>query len=188
MAVAVRPAVPADADAIASIYNQGIRGRGATFETTERTAADRRAWLAALGPQHSCLVATVPVAGTEQVVGWAATSPYRTRDCYRGVAEFSIYIDEDWRGRGVGRVLLAGLIEAAEAAGLWKLLSRIFPENSGSRALCAGAGFREVGIYQQHAPLDGVWKDCVIVERLLTANVLPAGNSVAATEEAVDEQ
>jgi phosphinothricin acetyltransferase len=170
-AVTVRPAEPGDAAAIAEIYNQGIRGRGATFETEERTADERRAWLASHGPNHPCLVATVPDGAGESVVGWASTSAYRSRECYRGIAEFSVYVHEDCRGQGVGKALLAALIPAAEQAGLWKLLSRIFPENTGSRALCASMGFREVGVYEKHAQLDGVWKDCVIVERLLPASV-----------------
>jgi L-amino acid N-acyltransferase YncA len=165
--IAVRAAQPDDAAAIAAIYNQGIRGRGATFETEERTPEERRAWLAAHDARHPCLVAT---AG-DRVVGWASTSAYRSRDCYRGIAEFSVYVHEDWRGKQVGRALMEALILAAEAAGLWKLVSRIFPENVGSRALCARVGFREVGVYEQHARLDGVWKDCVIVERLLPADM-----------------
>jgi phosphinothricin acetyltransferase len=80
-------------------------------------------------------------------------------------------VHEDWRGHKVGRALLEALIPAAEEAGLWKLLSRIFPENAASRALCASVGFREVGIYEKHAQLDGVWKDCVIVELLIPANM-----------------
>ncbi len=169
--VRVRPARVMDAAAIAEIYNQGIRGRGATFETEERTPEERAAWIAAHEAHHPCLVATVQDGGVERVVGWAAASGYRSRECYRGIAEFSVYVHDHWRGQGVGRVLLDALIVAAEAAGLWKLVSRIFPENTGSRALCASVGFREVGIYAQHAKLDGVWKDCVIVERLLPANM-----------------
>ena len=168
--VTVRAAELADAAAIAEIYNQGIRGRGATFETEERTAAERQAWLASHGPQHPCLVATVPDGAGARVVGWASTSAYRARHCYRGIAEFSVYVHAGWRGQGVGTALLTALIPAAEGAGLWKLVSRIFPENAGSRALCARAGFREVGVYEKHAQLDGEWKDCVIVERLLPAN------------------
>src|SRR4051794_24347544 len=171
-AVTVRPAELDDAAAIAEIYNQGIRGRGATFETEERTTAEREQWLASHSPHHPCLVATVPDATGTRVVGWASTSAYRSRECYRGIAEFSIYVHEDWRGRKVGAALIKALIPAAEATGLWKLVSRIFPENTGSRALCASAGFREVGIYEKHAQLDGVWKDCVIVERLLPANIV----------------
>ncbi len=171
--IMVRAAQLGDAAAIADIYNQGIRGRGATFETEERTAEERARWLAAHDTRHPCLVATVAEGGGERVVGWAATGEYRARACYRGIAEFSVYVDTAWRGRGVGAALLAALLPAAEAVGLWKLVSRIFPENAGSRALCAHAGFREVGTYERHAQLDGEWKDCVIVERLLSAN--PAG-------------
>jgi phosphinothricin acetyltransferase len=170
--IAWRVARQGDAAAIAEIYNQGIRGRGATFETEERTAEDRAAWIAGHAAHHPCLVATVAEGETEQVVGWASTSGYKGRPCYDGIAEFSVYVHEGWRGKKVGRTLIDALISAAEAAGLWKLVSRIFPENVGSRALCASVGFREVGIYEKHARLDGVWKDCVIVERLLPANIV----------------
>ena len=169
--IAIRPARHEDAAAIAEIYNQGIRGRGATFETEERTVEERERWLAGHAPHHPCLVAISTGEDGERIVGWASTSEYRSRECYRGIAEFSVYVHEAWRGQGVGLALLEALIPAAEKAGLWKLLSRIFPENAGSRALCARVGFREVGVYEKHAQLDGVWKDCVIVERLLPGNI-----------------
>jgi L-amino acid N-acyltransferase YncA len=169
--VRVRAATLDDAAAIAEIYNQGIRARIATFETEERTPEERRAWLSSHDERHPVVVATVAENGAERVVGWAATDGYRTRACYAGVAEFSVYIHEQYRGRGIGVVLLGGLIAAAERAGLWKLLSRVFPENSASRALCAKVGFREVGVYRNHGKLDGVWKDTVIVERLIPANL-----------------
>ena len=169
--VRVRPARREDAAAIAEIYNQGIRGRGATFETEERSVEERERWLDSHGPEHPCLVALAAGEQGERVVGWASTSSYRSRECYRGIAEFSVYVHEDWRGRKVGKALLEALIPAAGQAGLWKLLSRIFPENAGSRALCASAGFREVGTYEKHAQLDGVWKDTVIVELLIPANM-----------------
>ena len=171
-AVRMRSARPDDAAAIAEIYNQGIRARIATFETEERTAEERRAWLASHDERHPVLVAVLREPhGGERVVGWASTDHYRPRACYAGIAEFSIYVHEDYRGRGIGVVLLPALIEAAERAGLWKLVSRIFPENVGSRALCARTGFREVGVYEKHGKLDGVWKDVVIVERLILANL-----------------
>lgn len=62
---------------------------------------------------------------------------------------------------------MEALFEAAEAAGFWKLVSRIFIENTPSRELCRALGFREVGIYRRHGKLDGVWRDVVIVECLL---------------------
>jgi L-amino acid N-acyltransferase YncA len=170
--LSIRAARHEDAAAIAEIYNQGIRGRMATFETEERTVEDRERWLAAHDQRHPCLVASVPDGDGERVVGWVSTDGYRARHCYRGIAEFSVYVHEDWRGHGVGKALLEALFPVAERAGLWKLVSRIFPENTGSRALCASVGFREVGIYEKHATLDGVWKDCVIVERLLPGNIV----------------
>src|SRR5438045_8375893 len=93
------------------------------------------------------------------------------RECYRGIGELSMYVRRDWRGRGVGDLLVVALISEAERLGLWKLLSRIFPFNEASRALCRKHGFREVGIYEKHARLDGRWLDVVIVERLISANL-----------------
>ncbi len=168
-AVRVRPARIEDAAAIAEIYNQGIRGRMATFETEERTPEERARWLAAHDEHHPVLVAEDPATGT--VLGWISADGYRPRRCYRGVAEFSVYVHEAARGRGVGAVLMAAFIPACERAGLWKLVSRIFPENRASRALCARFGFREVGVYEKHAQLDGVWRDVVIVERLLPESI-----------------
>ena len=96
-----------------------------------------------------------------------AASTYRPRECYAGIAEFSVYVAGSARGRRVGDALLAAFLPACEAAGLWKVLSRIFPENGASRRLCARHGFREVGTYARHARLDGAWRDVAIVERLL---------------------
>src|SRR5262249_40987623 len=103
----------------------------------------------------------------EEVVAWASASLYRGRACYRGVAEFSVYVERTARGCGAGRAALSALIEATAQRGFYKLVSRIFPENQASRALCARLGFREVGVYRRHGRLDGRWRDCVIVERLL---------------------
>ena len=160
-AVTVRPATGDDVAAITEIYNEGIRGRTATFETRERTPNEVRGWLG--DPRHPVLVAE----SEGRVVGWVAASTYRARECYAGIAEFSVYVAGDARGRRVGDALLAAFLPACEAAGLWKVLSRIFPENEASRRLCARHGFREVGTYARHGRLDGVWRDVVIVERLL---------------------
>ncbi len=160
-ALRIRPAVVQDAPAIARIYNEGIRDRGATFETRERTADEVLPWFG--DPRHPVLAAELE----GRVVGWVAASTYRPRECYAGIAEFSVYVAGEARGRRVGDALMAAFIPACQAAGLWKVLSRIFPENTASRALCARHGFREVGVYERHAQLDGAWRDVVIVERLL---------------------
>ena len=160
MAITTRSATKADAAAIALIYNQGIEDRIATFETRPRTAGEIERWFDGVHP-------IVVVEDGGEIVGFASTSSYRPRDCYAKIAEFSVYVARDHRGRGVGRLGLKALIDEAGKTGLHKLVSRIFPENVASRAACRAAGFREVGIYEEHGQLEGVWKDCVIVERIV---------------------
>lgn len=159
-----RPATPEDAAAIARIYNDGIEERVATFETHARTAEEIRTWF---GGRHPVVV----VVEGGDVVAFAATSEYRPRECYSGVAEFSVYADRAARGRGAGRMAMGALIRAAERAGLWKLVSRVFVENAPSRGVLRSLGFREVGVYERHARLDGAWRDVVIVERLIPSNL-----------------
>jgi len=156
-----RAATSADAAAIAAIYNEGIADRIATFETEPRSAADIAGWFTG---QHLMLVTET---GETGVIAFAASFPYRSRPCYSGIGEFSVYVRRNHRGRGAGRAALAALIEAATARGLHKLTSRVFPENTASRALLKGLGFEEIGIHRRHGQLDGLWRDCVIVERLL---------------------
>lgn len=149
-----------DAAAMAQIYNEGIADRVATFETKLRTESNIRAWF---DGTHPIVVAE----DTGQVVAFASTSTYRPRECYSGIAECSVYVAREARGRGAGKLVLAKLIEVTAQAGFWKLLSRIFPENQNSLKLVRAMGFREVGVYEKHGQLDGVWRDVVIVERLL---------------------
>lgn len=159
-----RLATPDDAPAIARIYNDGIADRIATFETRPRTAEDVRAWFDGRHP-------IVVVVDAEDVIAFASTSTYRPRECYAGVAEFSVYVAREARGRGAGRAAMEALIREAERAGFWKLVSRVFVENTVSLQLLRTVGFREVGRYEKHGRLDGVWLDVVIVERLIPANL-----------------
>jgi L-amino acid N-acyltransferase YncA len=159
-----RRAAPADAPMIAEIYNQGITDRVATFETSPRSAEDIHAWFDGTHP-------IVVVEDGQVILAFASTSTYRPRACYAGIAEFSVYVAREQRGRGAGRLAMQALIAAAEQAGLWKLVSRVFVENTASRSLLGSLGFREVGIYEKHGRLDGAWRDVVIVERLLEANI-----------------
>lgn len=159
-----RLAAPEDADAIARIYNEGIADRVATFETRLRSAQDVLGWF---DGEHPVVV----VERDSEVLAFAATSSYRPRECYAGIAEVSLYVARSARRRGAGSLAMAALIEAAENAGFWKLLSRVFVENHPSRTLIRKFGFREVGTYEKHAQLDGVWRDVVIVERLIPVNL-----------------
>jgi len=159
----VRLATTSDAAAIATIYNQGIEDRIATFETSLRSAQDVETQIAEKGDRYP----TVVVDRDGQVVAWAGAGPYRSRPAYAGVAEHSVYVARHARGVGVGRAALDALSREYEARGFWKLVSRIFPENVGSLVLHERAGFRVVGVYRRHGRLDGEWRDCVIVEKLL---------------------
>jgi L-amino acid N-acyltransferase YncA len=159
-----RAAVPEDAEAIARIYNEGIEDRVATFETRPRSAEDVGGWFDGVHP-------IVVAEDGGRVLAFASTSTYRPRECYAGIAEFSVYVAREARGRGAGRAAMEALIAASERAGFWKLVSRVFPQNTASLRLLKSVGFREVGRYEKHAKLDGAWLDVVIVERLLPANV-----------------
>lgn len=162
----VRPAEPKDANLIAAIYNQGIEERSSTFETTPRSPADMLERVNSM-KRYPVLVM---VDDADQVVGWAGLSSYRARACYDGIADFSIYLDSSIRGQGLGKQLLQSLLKEAETHGFWKVLSRIFTFNHASLALCEACGFRQVGVYEKHACLEGRWLDCAIVERLFPIN------------------
>ncbi len=155
-----RHAEPGDAGTIARIYNEGIEDRVATFDTELRTAHDILGWLEEDYP-------LVVAEADGEVRAWAVVHPYSARAVYSGVGDYSVYVSRESRGRGLGRVTLAALVQECEARGYWKLLSRIFPRNDASLALARSLGFREVGVYRRHGKLDGQWLDCVIVERLL---------------------
>lgn len=155
-----RAATRNDAAAVARIYNEGIEDRVATFETRLRSAADIEQWFDGVHP-------VVVVENDGEVIAFAATSTYRPRECYAGIADFSVYAARSARGKGAGKAAMLALIAAAREAGFWKLVSRVFVENAASRGVLRSTGFREVGTYHRHAKLDGVWRDVVIVEKLL---------------------
>jgi phosphinothricin acetyltransferase len=145
---------------VARIYAEGVATRNATFETA---IPSWREWDA--GHLEACrLVAREDGA----VVGWAALSPVSRRNCYRGVAEVSVYVSTSAQSRGVGRALLAELVEASEAAGVWTLQGSTFPENAASLRLQEALGFRVVGHRERVAKLDGRWRDTVLTERRST--------------------
>jgi phosphinothricin acetyltransferase len=160
-----RLATSADAAAIAAIYNEGIADRVATFETEPRTPDH----IAGLLAERGCRYPTVVIERGGQIVAWAGAGAYRSRPAYAGVAEHAVYVARRERGAGAGRAALEALCRTYADAGFWKLVSRIFPENAASLALHERCGFRVVGIYRRHGKLDGEWRDCVIVEKLLDA-------------------
>jgi L-amino acid N-acyltransferase YncA len=165
-----------DSAAIARIYNQGIEDRGATFETRLRIPGDIEP-----GLRDSSRFATLVAEAGGEVIAWASLSPYRPRACYDGIAEFSLYVERASRGRGVGLPLLEALLDTARERGFWKVIARVFPTNLPSLALCRQCGFRQVGVYERHAQLEGEWRDVVILERLILENCSKPTVSVGAS-------
>jgi phosphinothricin acetyltransferase len=158
----VRRARPDDAEAIATIFEQGIADGIATFETTPPDAAG---WAARIASERERIL--VAVAGGE-VIAWAAAGPYTDDHAYyEGVREATMYVGRGYRRRGIGGVLLDALAAECEADGAHKLIGKIMAANPGSVALCESRGFRRVGVHRRHGRLHGEWQDVVVVERLL---------------------
>jgi len=162
-AIALRPATAADAEAICLVYNQGIEDRIATLETELRTPEERRQWLAARGPRHPAYVAEAE----EIIVGWSSLNVYNPRPAYQYVADFSVYVERGWRGKGVGRRLLEHLIEQARALGYHKMMLSAFPFNASGVALYERMGFSQADVFHEMGQLDGRWVDTLIMEKLL---------------------
>jgi phosphinothricin acetyltransferase len=157
--VTIRELRPDDWPAVRAIYEDGIRGGHATFETRAPSWED---WDAA----HPEVRLVAEQAGS--VVGWAALTPTSSRCCYEGVAEVSVYVAEAARGAGLGRLLLEELVGRSEQAGYWTLTAGVFPENEASLRLHRTCGFREVGVRERLGRLQGVWRDVVLLERRST--------------------
>lgn len=140
-----------------AVYLEGVRTGHATFETA---APEWEEWDAS----HLPFARLVALAGG-RVAGWAALGRVSRREVYAGVAEVSVYVGRDFRGRGLGRALLASLVEASERGGVWTLQASVFPENEASLALHRACGFREVGRRERIGRLGGVWRDTLLLER-----------------------
>ncbi len=154
----IRPMRAGDAAAVLAIYQAGLDGGQASFETV---APPWAAFDAGRLPDHR-FVATDP-AGT--VLGWVAVAAVSSRPVYAGVVEDGVYVDPAAQGRGVGRALLDALVAATEAAGIWTIQAGIFPENRASLRLHERVGFRVVGIRERLGQHHGRWRDVVLLER-----------------------
>ena len=155
--ISVRPMLAKDWNAVSKIYVEGIATGFATFETS---IPSYKSWDAA--HMTSCRIVAI---ANETILGWAALSSVSSRCVYGGVAEVSVYVGEENRGKGVGRILMEALIKESEAEGLWTIQSGIFPENEGSIELHKKMGFRFIGKRERVGKLDGVWKDNLLFER-----------------------
>ncbi len=162
-AYSLLPMIPADWNAVRDIYAEGIATGNATFETEAPTWEK---WDSA--HRKDCRLVAVETGAFRKMLGWAVLSPVSTRNVYRGVAEVSVYVAAEARGRRVGTALLAALIGESETAGIWTLQAGIFPENAASISLHKSCGFRQVGIRQKIGKLGNLWRDTILFERRST--------------------
>lgn len=142
---------------VQSIYQQGIDTLNATFETT---APDWIHW-----DKNHLPACRLSAYINDIMVGWAALSKVSDRCVYQGVAEVSIYIHQDFRGKGIGDFLMKQLILESEAEGIWSLMAGLFPENIGSKNLHLKHGFREIGIREKIAKMNNEWRDTLLMQR-----------------------
>jgi len=156
--IKIRAMKASDWEAVSKIYSEGITTGFATFETE---IPDHSAW----NDSHMQTCRIVAIQNEENILGWAALSPVSSRCVYGGVAEVSVYVAEEARGRGVGKLLMKTLIAESEKEGLWTLQSGIFPENEGSIKLHEQVGFRYIGKRERVGKLMGIWKDNLLFER-----------------------
>ena len=159
----VREATAADQRVILDIYNQAVLHSTATFDLEPRTWEEHQRWAEEHAPPYHVLVATVG----DTVAGWGSLSPFRVKPGYRFTAENSVYVHEDFRGRGIGGALLEQLIEAAQRGGLHSIMALIDGDNSVSVRLHERFGFQHVGRFPEVGFKFGRWLDVVHMQKMI---------------------
>lgn len=154
----MRPMLPTDGKSVLEIYKQGIETGNATFD---KDAPTWESWDMNFFRNCRWIIED----DKEKILGWAALKPVSNRDCFRGVAEVSIYIETEFHRKGLGSVLMKKLILDSEENGFWTLQSGIFPENTASISIHQKHGFRIVGKREKLAEMNGVWRDIILMER-----------------------
>lgn len=159
----IRPATVADAAATAAIYNREVIGSVVTFDLVTRTVEEQQRWLTARAGALEVVVAEVD----GEVVGFASLSPYKDRPAYRPTVENSVYVHADHRGTGVGRALLAEILEVAEARGFHSVIARVVGDHEASINLHRSLGFELIGVEREVGRKFGRWLDVAILQKML---------------------
>lgn len=146
---------------VSKIYLQGIKTEVATFET-QVPAWEQ--WDSSHLKEGRFILRK-----GNKIAAWCALSPISSRSVYKGVAELSIYVAEEFKGLGLGKSLLKEIIQESEELGIWTLQSSIIADNEPSLGLHQSCGFRAVGYREKIAKnAKGHWKDVIIMERRST--------------------
>jgi phosphinothricin acetyltransferase len=163
--VVLRPAQLGDAEAIRQIYNAEVTTSTVTFDIMPRTLDDQRRYLSERSGAHAVIVATDE---SDQVLGYAALSPWRTKPAYSTSVEDSVYVHPGHQGRGIGRILLTELVEVATAHGFHAVFARIVGGHRASIKVHEALGFEVVGVEREVGRKFGRWLDVVVMELLLS--------------------
>ncbi|MEH7418156.1 arsinothricin resistance N-acetyltransferase ArsN1 family A [Neobacillus drentensis] len=153
-----------DLEAILNIYNEGIKDRIATLEEDQKDIGYMTEWF----KNHNKRFAVMVIEDEDEIVGWASLNPYSNRCAYAGVADLSIYIRRDYRGKGVGSILLREIERVAIKNDFYKIVLFTFPFNKLGQGLYRKNGYREVGVFHKQGKLDGRFVDVMIMEKILT--------------------
>jgi L-amino acid N-acyltransferase len=159
----LRRAVDDDSEAIRLIYNAEVLSSTATLDLVPRSVHDQAAWMSAHSGVYPVLVADVD----GEVAGFSSLSAYRPRPGYATAVEDSVYVDESHRGRGVGRLLLSGAVDAARSHGFHSVIGRIVTEQAASIALHKACGFEIIGVEREVGRKLGRWLDVALLQRML---------------------
>ncbi|PRR96044.1 GNAT family N-acetyltransferase [Bacillus atrophaeus] len=160
----IRTAKDSDVNRILDIYNQGIADRIATLEVEEKDIDYMTNWFSNRTEKYKVLVAEID----HCVVGWVSLNPYSHRCAYQGVADLSIYIDRNHRGKGIGKALLSSIEKEAIQSQIHKIVLFTFPFNQLGQGLYTSMGYREVGIFKEQGKIDGHYVDVMALEKILT--------------------
>ena len=166
--ILTRMASIGDVEQITEIYNQGILDRLATLESNPKTVEEMQRWFSGRNERYKVIVAED---GEGKIIGWASLNVFNVRESYQGVSDLSIYIRREERGKGLGKQLLAALIEIAKQVDFHKLVLNTFALNVAGQRLYESLGFTKVGTYMKQGMLDGKWIDMTIMEKLLLDHV-----------------
>jgi L-amino acid N-acyltransferase len=164
MGVSIRLVEPRDADAIRTIYNREVLESTVTFDMVARSIEEQRDWIAEHSGAHPALVA---VDGDESVVGFGSLTPYRPRPAYAPTVEDSVYVHQDQRGRGYGRMILEELVRRGSDHGFHTVIARIVGHHEASIGLHARCGFEHAGTEREVGRKFGRWLDVVLMQRML---------------------
>jgi len=164
MGVSIRLVEPRDADAIRTIYNREVLESTVTFDMVARSIEEQRDWIAEHSGAHPALVA---VDGDDSVVGFGSLTPYRPRPAYAPTVEDSVYVHQDQRGRGYGRLILEELVRRGSDHGFHTLIARIVGHHEASIGLHARCGFEHAGTEREVGRKFGRWLDVVLMQRML---------------------